>query len=262
MNVFKIISSSFKSWWSNPVIILPFVFQIFISTLILGSFVFFAVYPQIGNLEQLSISGQIGDKIIEKLTSSYNYIALFVIGSVILVILSSFITAGAIGMAKEICNGRKAKFSNLAHYGKKFWLKYLLTSMLVGLIAVLMLLVLSPVFLALSLLGINEIAINILTGIFMVLFFMIFIMFLPATAIVIVNETKNIEAIKQSFKLSKENYLSLILLITIILIINTLTGYIPYIGGIITIFVVNPVQTIALVLFIISKNKKQQKKKK
>lgn len=252
MRITKIIGKSFELWISNPVIMMPFIIQFlaFIVLTVVAGLLFSTPSFMPWAMSNIEAAAR---QLVAKMMESYYMLGLFVLLLIIAVIISCFLTAGAIGIANEICRGKKARFSDIIEFGKKFWFSYLITSILIGLLILFSLVIIIPVFFAVSLLGFSKNAIDVITIIFGVVVILFAVILIPSTGILIVKNTKPMEAIKTAFRLSKGNYLSLLALLFLFVLINAFTNLIPSVGDVIGFLILNPVQTLAIVLFLIDR---------
>lgn len=261
MKVPKIIGRSFELWIANPLIIVPFIIQFlsYIILTILFSVLFFR--PEWGDLTAPNIEA-IVTQLITKMSESYYALGGFILFAVLALFLSCFLLSGSIGIANEICRGKKAKFHDLLEYGKKFWFSYLIVSLLIGLIMIFSLIIGIPIFLAVSLLGFGDSIINAITSVFATLVILFAVIFVPATSLLIVQDLGPLEAIKATFRLSKRNYMGLLGLILALVVINIFINLVPYAGEIIGFLILTPIQTISIVLFVIDRLPSLKQKKK
>jgi hypothetical protein len=252
MKVPRIIGKSFELWIANPIIIVPFLLQFLsyvVLTLLFGIFLFSQNWESLMAEDIEAIATQLITKFFE---SSLNLL-IFAVLVALAVFLSCFLLSGSIGIANEIAKGKKAKFRDMTDYGKRFWLPYLGTSVLIVLIMIFALIIGASVFLAVSMIGLSDIAVSIATAIFALLVLLFAVLLVPATSLLIVQNSKPVEAIKMSFKLSKRNYMPLLGLILLLVVINIFINLIPSVGGIIGFLILNPIQTLSIVLFVIDR---------
>lgn len=261
MKVPRIIGKSFELWIANPLVIVPFILQFLSYIILTGLFNIFFFHIGWGNLMTTSIE-EIVRQLTIKMSESYYALGGFILLAVLAVFLSCFLLSGSIGIANEICRGKKAKFHSIIEYGKRFWFSYFITSLLIGLIMIFSLIILIPVFLAISLLGFGDIIINIITTVFAVLVILFAVIFIPATSLLIVQNLRPIEAIKATFRLNRKNYMGLLGLILMLVTINIFISLVPYAGQIIGFLILNPIQTISVVLFVIDRLPSLKQKKK
>lgn len=158
---------------------------------------------------------------------------------IISVIISTFIHAATIGMAKKIIEGKKPDLNVAWKYGKKYFLKIL--AVVIIIFALYFLLVI-PTFIGIILLSISStigwivlvlgIIILIVGAILMTLALMV------VNQSIIVGEKSIISAIKDSYKLFMKNKMQIFLVALINFVIGILVsclGFIPYIGGILNL---------------------------
>lgn len=252
MRVTKILGKSFELWIANPIIILPFLLQIASYLILVIPFTLFTLYPQWNNLATSNVEA-IANQVAVKVMESQTALLWFVILAIAVVLISCFLLAGSIGIANKICNGRKASFEDIIGYGKKFWFSYLATSFIVGGAILFALLIGGALVLVISMFGISEIIVDIVVAVLAIFLLLFAVALIPATNLVIMEGISPIEAIKLNFRFSRKNYLSILGLICLLVLVNALTNFVPFAGEIIGFLIVNPIQTIAIVLLIIDR---------
>lgn len=260
MKVSNIIKKSFELWVSNLVIIVPFLIQLAFYLLLAVLFNMFIFNSPPSNLNIMTVE-EFGKYIIGKIFQSYSTIAYLAVSVLAAIFVSCFILSGAIGMSNEICNKKKAKIKDMFIYGKKFWFPYFKVSLIIGFLMIFFLAIGTGLFLALAMFGLSTTVIDILTIIFALALMLLGFIFIPATTILVVEGTTALSAIKMSFKLSRNNYFSLAGLVLVLILINLVISFIPYIGQLMGFAIMNPVQSIAIVLFVTSRMQQLKKKK-
>jgi hypothetical protein len=160
----------------------------------------------------------------------------FFLAGIILV----FTNAGLYGVAVESLRGR-IKASMMFQFMKKFGLRAIISSLIVGLIA--------SVFLILC------IVLNALFPFFgamigFLIFFLITITFSLVFPAIVIDDLNSIKAIKESFSISKRNY-SKILTLWLFYIVMSLVVLIPFAGIFVWLFFIIPMMRISLVFFYI-----------
>ena len=266
MRVTKILGKSFELWIANPIIMLPFILQIGLYLLLVIPFTLLLLYPNWGSLAVSNVE-TIANEVVVKVIESQTALLWFVILAIVVIFISAFLLSGAVGIANEICNGRKASFEDIIEYGKKFWFSYLATSFIVGGIILFALLIGGALVLVISMFGISDVIVDILVIVLAIFLVLFAVALIPATNLVIIEDISPIEAIKLNFKFSKKNYVPILGLICLLVLINAFTNFVPYAGELIGFLIVNPIQTIAIVLLIIDrmpalKHSLKQKNKK
>jgi hypothetical protein len=193
-------------------------------------------------------------------------IGLLVIWVLVAIFVSCFLLSGAIGIVNEVCSNKKAEFQDILDYGKKYWFSYFKLSFIIGGAVIFVLFAGAGGFIGLSMLGLSKSIIDGLTLVFALFIILFSVLFVPATALLVVKDVRPLEAFKLSFRLARKNYLSLIGLLVTLILVNVLTSFIPYVGQVVGFLFINPIQLIAIVLFIHDrlgeKEKAKSKKKK
>ncbi len=242
-NVWEMTVSSFKKLLENPILIVPY----FLAT-------FFLVIGVILSGLALVAFGIVGlDLSLLPFTGAQ--FALGLISSLILALLFTFvylvINAGALGMVKDISQGKKTSLKAMMAYGKKFWLRYLGVSFLVGVILLApVLIIIFPYFVLTP-----NVWYYYLFGGLMLLAVLLFALFFSLSLNYLLLEDRGVvNSIKRSFYVAKKNYLDLLLLVVLFAVISGIVGLIPYdpVAGILHFFI-NIARTIAFMIFAIEK---------
>lgn len=140
-----VLRSGFETWQKNLIIALPFVlslaFTVIVALFVLGAailIIFGSLFASL--LPAVTKPGEIPPEVIEQLwpqiIQHLDVLAGAIIVMAILVLLiNSFFTAGAIGMAKEATVQGKTTLATMTAYGKRKFLSLLGANVIVGLIA-------------------------------------------------------------------------------------------------------------------------------
>ncbi len=139
-----ILSNGFDTWKKNLSICLPFVFSLILTSLvaliIIGGALLVTVGPVLPSLmPHIANSGEIPPEIIQQLYPLFLQnmgiiIAAVIITIILVLLISVFFTAGAIGMAKEATETGRTSLSDMMDYGKRKFLNLLGADIIVGLI--------------------------------------------------------------------------------------------------------------------------------
>ena len=140
----NILSNGFDTWKKNLSICLPFVFSLVLTSLvaliIIGGALLMTIGPLLPSLmPHIANSGVIPPEVIQQLQplilQNIGIIVAAVIITIILVLLISvFFTAGAIGMAKEATETGRTSLSDMTDYGIRKFISLLFANIIVGLI--------------------------------------------------------------------------------------------------------------------------------
>jgi hypothetical protein len=141
----SILSNGFETWKKNLVICLPFVFSLLLTFigafLILGGAILVVISPLLPSLmPQISnTTGEIPPEIIQQLQLLFLQnvgivIAAIVIAGILVLVITAFFTAGAIGMAKEATATGSTRLSDMTYYGRRKFVSLLGANIIVGVI--------------------------------------------------------------------------------------------------------------------------------
>lgn len=233
-SVFEIIKSAVKGFLKNPIILIPGLLLL----LIIWAGSFLIKYMFLVGLD-LFIS-----------------VPLSIILAGIIISAMFYLGLGGLGMAKEIVDRKKAKWSNIQTYWNKFYGKY------IG-ISIAILLIITGIGIVAALLGW---IVTLLTGgvttvawiafsILGLITILVALLFSLSTSLLLIENKTVKKSINRSIKVVKNNYGSLILLLAIFMITSIVLQLIPLgqIGN--TIWqglvglIIGVVQTISLMMF-------------
>lgn len=261
-NIIEIIGLSFKLWWKNLVVVLPFVFNFVASIvalillILLFSFLFskFSL-ENILNVRTETEFAELVDKLSPVLSnpSSIFVLVVFLLISVILFLLiKAHFNSGAIAMSYEIVNGKKTNLRTMTLAGKKFMFRYFAVQVIIDVAMFIWIFVFS-----LPLILTKNISYAILILVSLIPMILIYLLFLLTEYYLIIEDLSVWQAFKKSFRVVKKNYLTALgfgVLLFLINLVAGILGIIPFLGIIIPILVVFPFQTIAFVIFAIERN--------
>mgnify|MGYP000005728007 CR=1 FL=1 len=217
-NIFEIVAESFEKLFSNYSLVLPFVFS-FLASFILGA--------------SLSLAGLS----LEELNT--RFLLLSSIAFLVLWLANSYFFSGAIGICIEIVKARKAKLAVMHSTGKKFFFRYWLFTLILGLIIV--------IWFALTFLLYFSTR-NLASLLVLLPFPFFFVFFVFAPYLLLLNDVNVLRAIKQSFALVKSNYWTSFFLLLLFFIMH-LVSLVPFIGTFIALLLITPAMTLAFTIF-------------
>jgi len=239
--IFKILGKAFTGYFRNLNLVLPFIFMLAIIIILALAFSF-TLTPSLDKIQNFQFD--------PTTILTVGIAVLFFL--VILVSASSYIMSGVIGMASEIAVKGKTHLSTMFLTGNKAWLRFLgatLTIFVIVFIPFLIVLLAADNFVKNSSV-LAQIVVLILLVLAMVLFFIFFAL---APYLLVMKNLRVFASIKESFTLVKKNYVDFLLLTLIILVITIPISLIPYVGGVINILLLGPVQALVIVYFINSR---------
>lgn len=239
-NVFGILKGGITGYFGNLNLSLPFLFLIVIALVL--AFIF---------------SSAAGDSIQNLQVNPSNalwIVLIMLIFFIILILAYSFMISGAIGMAIEVAKKKKATFSTLMSFGSKFWSRFL------GVTILLLLVTLIPFILLVTgadvLVRNLSVASQLVTLIFIIfIVLLLFIFFMLAPYFLVIKNIRVFAAIQESIKFAKRYYGDLLLLTLIFVIAETILYFAGFIGQIINLLVIAPIQALIFTLFITTKKK-------
>lgn len=240
-SVFGMIGLSFQRLFENALIMLPFLFNliatgiiIVILFLIAGlGLAFAAVEPDVSTLLSPSFI----------LTATIGFLAIWLIGC--------YFSSGAVGMALDIMKGKKTSLGAMHYYGKRFFFRYWLIGLLIGLAILIWATIFGlPIILTQETAYVAILILSSIPAIF------VFILFTFAYTLLIVRDLGAWEAVKKSVSLVKRNYWSTFGLVILYFLMMGVVGMIPWIGSIANLIILTPSMTIAFVIFVLERHAK------
>ncbi|MBN1455170.1 MAG: hypothetical protein JW945_02805 [Methanomicrobia archaeon] len=283
----KILSNGFSTWKANLTICLPFVFSFLaisiVALVIIGSALVIAIGPFIpALLPYLTDSGELPSEILQQLSTPLMASAGVLLGAVLvtvilMLLINSFFSAGAIGMASVATKTGHTSLSDMLDYGRRKFLSLLGVSVLIALIQLAGLVFLIPGLISFA--SSSEIAGNPFDlsniaawalfgiGLLLLILYMLIIsivLAIPPYAVVI-SDLRAIEGIKTGFRFFMEHKLDVFLLWLIVLVIAVLAsmvlGSIPSIGGllsmVVSVVLIQPLGVIWWTRFYLSRAKSE-----
>ena len=271
----RILRNGFETWKKNLTICLPFLFSLIltfiVAALIIGGALMVVLGPLLPSMvPQISDNaGEIPPEVIQQLQPLFLQnisliIAAIVIAGIVMLVITAFFTAGAIGMAKEATITGKTRLANMTYYGKKKVVSLLGATIIVGLILLAGVVFLIPGLLALlptltsaptppdltdmtafALLGLGLLVM----GVYMLIVSIAFA--LPPYAVVI-DDLRALEGVKKGFQAFMTHKLDVFLLWLVVLAIavgaGIILGNVPYIGQwlsmAVSVFIIEPLSVL------------------
>jgi len=253
----SVLRNGFETWKKNLIIALPFLFSLVLTLIaalvILGAailIIFGSLFASL--LPAVTEPGEIPPEVIEQLwpqiLQHLDVLAGAIIVMAILVLLiNSFFTAGAIGMAKEATVQGKTTLAAMTTYGKRKFLSLLGANVIVGLIALAGVVFLIPGVLSLlpavstsppfSSGGGDAAAFAALgIGIFLLLMYLLLvsIIFAVTPYAVVLDDLRAVDGVKRGFQFFRAHKRDVFLLWLVVLVLaiaaSMLLGAIPSIG--------------------------------
>ncbi|MCX6742433.1 MAG: hypothetical protein NTX24_04670 [Candidatus Pacearchaeota archaeon] len=263
-NIFELIGEGFKGVFANPRVILPALFSLILSLILvlLGIFVFLKIlgvpFTQLfSETIDTATSTQIVNDMLANLETPGTIVLLIVMAVLFLLvflIVTSYFNGGIIGMMKEFYEkNKKTGLSEMNKYGMKFLGRIFLFNILFNIIFFILAVILSLPSVAID--PILKTALSIYS-IFEVIILFIFYLFFSLTSYSMILEDSNVwKAMKRSFSIVGHNFFSMLFLMLLFLIMSVLVLFIPYVGWIISAILITIAMTITFLLF--AKERKQ-----
>ncbi len=267
-NIINIIGLSFQKWWNNFIIVLPFVFCTLASILVtlllffIFGLIFVAVFGSgpLDALRELLILGQLGgassvsNETIQAFSGVLNpstffyFILMIFMFALILELVKAYFYSGAIAMASDIVKEKKTKLKIMVKNGRKFIWRYWFVKLIIALGSLLWLFIFSIPFLLA-----NNPSLMFVPLISIIPLIFIYVLFMLSEYFVILENKGIWKAIGRSVSVVKENYWAMFGLALLFILIISIAGIIPWIGGLATLLIFIPCQTIAFVIFILER---------
>jgi hypothetical protein len=258
----KILSNGFATWKKNLTICLPFVFGFIligiVALVIIGSALVIAIGPIIPTImPYLTDSGEIPQEIMQQLPAQFMANAGLLLGAILvtvilMLLINSYFTAGAIGMARVATKTGHTSLSDMLDYGRRKFLSLLGVNVLIALILLAGLVFLIPGIISSVLGGISDppfVAANMGAfalfgiGILITILYMLIISIMLAVPpyAVVISDLRAIEGLKTGFRFFMEHKLDVFLLWLVVLAIAVLASIvlnnIPVVGGLLSMVV-------------------------
>lgn len=241
MDIGDYYSKSIDSFMENLSIMIPQVIGIvlnFIIGFIVALLIILGLGPEL-------FTGQVDPSTLASKITLTNMILVGIVGLFVFILfglISSFISAATVGMAKRIIETGKANLDTALEYGKKYFIRVFLVNILIFVIIFLLLI---PLILGLGLLSINQNMAFVLLIVGSIIFIIggIFIG-LALTVVdqsIVVGKKSVIGSLKDSFNVFWSNKLTVFVVALINFVISfaiaMILGLIPYIGSILNMLV-------------------------
>jgi hypothetical protein len=258
----KILSNGFTTWKTNLIICLPFIFGFIVigivALVIIGSALVIAIGPFIPTiLPYLTDSGEIPPEIMQQLPAQIVANAGLLLGAILvtvilMLLINSFFTAGAIGMARVATKTGHTSLSDMLDYGRRKFLSLLGVNVLIALILLAGLVFLIPGLISFVSGGISGppfVAANMAAfalfgiGMLITILYMLIISIMLAVPpyAVVISDLRAIEGLKTGFRFFMEHKLHVFLLWLVALVIAVLASMvlnnIPVVGGLLSMVV-------------------------
>jgi len=256
----EIIKGGYKTWKDNIILCVPFILGGLLSAIIAGIIMvitflslFWPLIKTVFSNPSSIASSEFLSQLYSIITSNLiSIIAVIIITAIIVGLIFSFFYSGAIGMAKEVLLTGKTNLSHMMDYGKRKYLDFFFSSVIVGLILLIGVLFLIPGLLSASTEIINsgfDISGQNINAYFpLIIGFLIMIPYVIIISIifalvsytVVIDDLSAIEGVKKGFRVFWNNKLSVFLVWLIVGVISFLFGLIgaiPIIGGILSLIV-------------------------
>jgi hypothetical protein len=238
--VFEYVIRSWEMYRENTI---SFIIAELLSLIITGIIVLIGIwiiFGSIGIANLMNLSNP--ELVITKIVSIFSFLAKLSVASMFFIIAGIvwvFLKTGLYGMASESLRGL-TKVETMFSVSKKSGFKGVISSIILGVITFILFMIL--------IIGLN-ITLPIIGAIIgMILFFFIVITFSLVLPGIVVDDLSPIQAIKESFNITKKNYLEILGLLLLYVVIS-LVAIMSLIGIPIYFFIISPMMKISLVFF-------------
>lgn len=260
VNFGELLTSGYHTWKKNLNICIPFILNALVTIALVSVvsmiFLFSIFLPLLGNFIS-NPSALTSTEIISEISSviSNNLIsigALIIILGILVGLINSFFTSGAIGMVNEVLTKGTANLSHMISYGKKKYLSFFGASLLIGLVFSIGILFIIPGLLqifsniesftsGITTQGATAILSFVIGFIPMVIYMLIMSIVLALVPYaVILDDQKAVEGFTLGIRVFLKNKVNVFLLWLLVLVFGILIGLInmiPFIGWIIMLIV-------------------------
>ncbi len=253
------------------IIVLPFVFNALVSgagallLFLLLSLIFVAVFGSVvmDALKELvilsatsGITGTTGEPASETIGSllallSEPSVVFFlavsiVMAALVLGIIRAFFYSGAVAMSSEIYGEKKTNLRTMLNGGKRFLWRYWDVEIVLALLVIIWLFVFSVPW-VLS----GNITLVVIPVLSIVPLIFVYVLFALSCYYVVIEDLGVWKALGRSLEVVKKNYWPMVGLGLLFILMSSVVGMIPWIGGLLNLLVVLPCQTIAFAIFAI-----------
>jgi len=253
----SILRNGFETWKKNLTICVPFVFSLLLTLivmfLIIGGALMIVIGPLLPSLTPslTSTPGEIPPEIVQQLQPLILQnidilVAVVIIAGILVLLITTFFTAGAIGMANEATKMGSTRLTDMTYYGARKFMSLLGANLIVALIALAGVIFLIPGLLPLLPAisasqtpsdAANMAAIAMLgLGFLVMAFYMLIISIIfaiPPYAVVI-SDLEAVDGVKRGFHFfiahKVEVFLLWLVVLAIAIVASMILGNIPYIG--------------------------------
>lgn len=259
----KILSNGFATWKRNLTICLPFVFSLIVigivALVIIGSALVLAIGPFIPTiLPYLTDSGELPPEIMQQLSAPLMASAGLLLGAllvtvILMLLINTFFTAGAIGMARVATMTGHTSLADMLAYGRRKFLSLLGATVLIAVIQLAGLVFLIPGLVSLisgvkssgTPLDLSSMAAWALFGIGLLLLILYMLIISIVLAVppyaVVISDLRALEGLKTGFRFFMGHKLVVFLLWLVVLVIAVLASMvlnnIPMVGGLLSMVV-------------------------
>ncbi len=260
--VFEYLEKAWKAYTKN---IWKFILAIIILYVIMGILMIIGIIP----LFYLGYTGGLS----ETLPTNLAFLGFAIIMFIIAIVVSVVLGAGIIKMAEEALKGKTKVKTMFTTAKKKFWSLIGAAILVLIITGIIFLIFLSPVFLYFGTLSLTDMG----TGIEPVLgiaggILLMFILMIPAILLtlffqfvfqsVVIDNKRAIESIRHSIAVVKQCYFQLLGLVILFILISIPFMIIPYLGTILLVLLISPLQMISYTALYLSNRKIKKKRKK
>ena len=270
----SILSNGFDTWKKNLNICLPFVFSLVLTSLvaliIIGGALLVAIGPSLPSLmPALTNPDEIPPEVIQQLYPLFLQnmgllLAAVIITIILVLLITAFFTAGAIGMAKGAAETGSTSLSDMMDHGRRKFLSLLFANIIVGLIALAGVVFLIPGVLYLlptlttsqappDVTNMAAFARLFLGFVIMLLYMLIVsVMFALPPYAVVIDDLGAVDGVKKGFKFFMAHKVDVFLLWLVVVVIavvaSIILSNIPFIGQLISmavsVIVIQPLSVI------------------
>ena len=259
----SILSNGFDTWKKNLNICLPFVFSLVLTSLValilIGGALVVAIGPSLPSLmPHLANPDEIPPEVIQPLYPLFLQnmgllLAAVIITIILVLLITAFFTAGAIGMAKEATETGRTSLSDMMDHGRRKFVSLLFANIIVGLIALAGLVFLIPgVLYLLPTINTSQASLDVtnmaafarlfLGFVIMLLYMLIVsIMFALPPYAVVIGDLRALDGVKKGFKFFMAHKVDVFLLWLVVVVIavvaSIILSNIPFIGQLISMAV-------------------------
>ncbi|WNY23025.1 hypothetical protein MmiHf6_03210 [Methanimicrococcus hongohii] len=224
-----ILSAGWKNLKSNPILLVPGILSAILSFV----FIFAIAWALAGDLDAAATTALTSGVDMVTYLNSINFEAfdfghfflIFFVALILMFVCSAFIEAGLTGMVKEAVVTGKTKFGDLFTYGAKYFLRFILYTILLSLVIGIPIIILAVIMgFVVSSLTAGTTTIAVVSFLFLLLIFIaaillsLFFYFVPY--IIIVEDMGVIDSFKRSYHLFMDNKKNVFVFVLAMVVIN------------------------------------------